>query len=599
MRQSGIRTLSDLVFHIRDRSAGRPDLLSINRKRRRETLSTSDFLGGIHSLALALDAREIAKGERVAVFSENRPEWHMVDFSCQLLGVVTVPIYPTLSADQVAYILRNSGATWVFYSDQKKRDLLLELRGALTRDLRLVALDEDARADEELSLIPLQGEGAAERSALPLERLRGRVGPDDLASIIYTSGTTGDPKGVMLTHHNFVSNFLACRDLFPLGPDDQALSFLPLSHVFERTVDHLFFYRGVAIHYAPSIERVPPLLLEVQPTVLTSVPRLYERAYLRVMGTMVRETPRRQRIFRWAVKVGHQYAARRRRFVSPWLAMKRALADRFVYRKIKQRFGGRMRFAISGGAPLGEEIGEFFHAVGLRLYQGYGLTETSPVLAANGPGTERRGSVGRAIEGVELRIADDSEILARSDGVMAGYWDNPEATASVLDDQGWFSTGDVGYLDDDGFLFITDRKKDMLITSGGKNIAPQPIEGLLTSHWSIAQAVVVGDNYPYVTALLVPRFEELQEQLPGLTPAEIAREPKAREILGAAVADVNERLSEHERIRRWTVMDREFSPENGEITPTLKVRRRVVVQRYADLISEMYLKTQKVPTRGA
>jgi long-chain acyl-CoA synthetase len=392
-----------------------------------------------------------------------------------------------------------------------------------------------------------------------------------------------------------VSNVLACRDLYDIGPSDVALSFLPLSHVFERTVDYLFLLQGVAIHYAPSIERVPPLMLTVRPTVLTSVPRLYERAYLKVLGSLERESSARQRIFRWALEVGSRHArARRKGLVGPWLLARHALAERLVFRKIKERFGGRLRFAISGGAALAPEVAIFFEAIGLQLYQGYGLTETAPVVAVERPGAVRLGSVGKPIPGVELRIAEDGEILVKGPGLMRGYWDNPEATAQVIDDEGWFHTGDVGRIDDQGFLAITDRKKDLLVTSGGKNVAPQPIEQRLAADRFIAQAVVVGDGYPYLTALLVPRFEDLPSALQGREPEELVGDRELHSLVEEAVARVNRGLADHERIRNWRLLSRELTLEEGEITPTLKVRRRIVLERYDEVIASMYLKTQKI-----
>lgn len=556
-------------------------------------MSTSDFLGNIHALAIALENQGVQPGQRVALFSENRPEWHVVDFACHLLGAVPVPIYPTVRPQEVAYILRNSGADWIFFSSKQKGQVLEEIVPTLTRQVTCVSLDDDAGFGR--PLVQLLSEGAEERSQKPLERFRDRVKPEDLASIIYTSGTTGDPKGVMLTHANFVSNVLACGKLFPITETDVALSFLPLSHVFERTVDYLFFRQGVHIHYAPSIERVPPLLTEVRPTVLTSVPRLYERAYLRVTSNVLKEKPGKQRIFSWAMRVGEKHAnATQSSFVGPILGAQRAAADRLVYRKIKERFGGRLRFAISGGAPLSPDVAQFFDAVGVRLFQGYGLTETAPVLAVNSPKASRLGSVGPAVEGIELQLADDGEILAKTPGLMKGYWENPTATAEVIDEDGWFHTGDIGKIDEEGFLFITDRKKDLLITSGGKNVAPQPIEQLLVSHWAIAQAVVVGDRYPYITALIVPRFEELPPGLQRLSQKEVIEHSSLQKIIKSAVDEVNERLSEHERIRKFELLDHELSLEDGEITPTLKVRRNVVMENYSEAIASMYLKTQKV-----
>ncbi|REJ81486.1 MAG: long-chain fatty acid--CoA ligase [Acidobacteria bacterium] len=587
-----IRTLADLVFVIRDRSAGRHDLLSVKRRGRLEEVSTSSFLSDVQALALALQGRGANKGDRVVIFSENRPEWHVVDFACQLLGLVSVPIYPTVASDQVAFILKNCGPRWAFVSSAEKAAQIAEIRPSLTRELGLVSFDGGGEAT---SLTEVLAEGAPLLPGEPLDRMRNRVEPSDLASLIYTSGTTGDPKGVMLTHHNVVSNVLACQDLFELGPDDLALSFLPLSHIFERMVDYLFFLKGVAIHYAPSIERVPPLMLEIRPTVMTSVPRLYERAFLKVNANVKKESPTKQKLFEWAIGVGTRYAAASTdRFVGPLLGLQRAIAHRLVFRKIHQRFGGRLRFAISGGAPLGDEVAQFFDAVGLQLYQGYGLTETSPVLTVNSPGAKRRGAVGRAVPGVELRIAEDGEILARGAGVMAGYWENEEATRETIDPDGWLHTGDIGRLDDDGFLFITDRKKDLLITSGGKNVAPAPIEQHLVAQWVISQAVVFGDRYPFLTALIVPQFEELPAEIHELDRERAIEHPTLLEIVGQAVSTVNERLSDHERIRKWRLLAHELTIEKGEITPTLKVRRRQVRDRYAEVIDSMYLKTQKV-----
>jgi long-chain acyl-CoA synthetase len=591
-----VETLSDLVFDVRDSWSGRTDLLAIRRRGRLEQVSTAELVTAAHSLALALEERGLRPGERVALWAENCPEWHVVDFACHLLGAVSVPIYPTLSPQAVAYILKNCGASWVFYSDAEKAAAFAQIGASLSRSVRTVALDHEARGDGD-SLMLLQASGAGRIGEVPLERFRGRTSPTDTASIIYTSGTTGEPKGVMLSHRNFISNVLACETLFPLGPTDQALSFLPLSHVFERTVDYLFLLRGVAIHYAPSIERVPPLLLEVRPTVLASVPRLYERAYLRALANVAKETPLKQRLFHWSLRVGKRWSEARKRgtLVSPLLALQRAVAARLVHRKIQARFGGRLRFAIAGGAALGDQVAEFFDAVGVALYQGYGLTESAPVLAVNSPKANRRSSVGRAIPGVEIQIGDDGEILARSPGLMQGYWGNDEATREAIDEQGWLHTGDIGRVDGDGFLYITDRKKDILITSGGKNVAPQPIEQLLTAQPAIAQVVVVGDNYPYLTALVVPRFEDLPPPFAGRAQEELLADAAFEQWIDAAVDAVNAQLSEHERVRNWQFLPRELSLAEGEMTPTLKVRRRVVLERYHDLVASMYLKTQKVP----
>ena len=592
-----METLSDLLFRVAERYGEREDLLTIRRSRRTESFSATRFVDAVRRTATALEAHGVVKGDRVALFSTNRPEWHVVDFACHLLGAVPVPIYPTLTAAQVAYILLDSGAGWIFYDDAAKRDLVTGLAprgaeddGAEQQGLRLVALDAAAAAESGTHLEALIGD-AAPSADDGLERFRGRVSRDDTASIIYTSGTTGDPKGVILSHWNFVSNILACQKLYPLGEEDQALSFLPLSHVFERTVDYLFFFRGVSIHYSPAIERVAGLMPTVRPTVLCSVPRLYESAYMRIQATFATQPRTRRRLIDWALGVG------RRRAERGGAAFRGLIADRLVFRKIKQRFGGRLRFAISGGAPIADEVGAFFDTIGIRLYQGYGLTETAPVLAVEHPGAARRGSVGAAAPGVELRIDADGEILARTEGLMQGYWKKPRETAEAIDSEGWFHTGDIGRLDDDGYLYITDRKKDLLITSGGKNIAPQPIEQMMIIHPAVAQVVVVGDGYPYLNALVVPNYAEPPPPFEELDPDELRRDPRFRDTIQRVLDGVNERLPAHERVRRFRLLERELTIQEGEITPTLKVRRKIVNERYRDVIASMYLKSQRIGQR--
>ena len=595
-----LETLSDLLLVVAERYGAREALLSIRRHGRTESLSAKEFVDAVCRTAAALESRGVARGDRVALFATNRPEWHVVDFACHLLGAVSVPIYPTLNAPQVAYILLDSGAGWIFYDDEAKRDLLSGIvangggengetdeDGGERQALRLVALDTEAAAEGGTHLDALIAGAPATADAGPAA-FGGRVGPDDTASIIYTSGTTGDPKGVVLSHRNFVSNILACQELYPLGEEDRALSFLPLSHVFERTVDYLFFYRGVSIHYSPAIERVAGLMPEVRPTVLCSVPRLYESAYVRIQNTFASQPAARRRLIDWALKVG------RRRAERGGAALRGLLADRLVFRKIKQRFGGHLRFAISGGAAIADEVAEFFDAIGIRLYQGYGLTETAPVLAVEYPGASRRGSVGKAAPGVELRIAEDGEILARTEGLMQGYWNKPEATAEAIDADGWFHTGDIGRLDDGGYLYITDRKKDLLVTSGGKNIAPQPIEQMLIAHPAVAQVVVVGDGYPYLNVLIVPNYAEPPAPFTDMAPSEFRQDPRLQELVQGLLDRANERLPTHERVRRFRLLERELTLEEGEITPTLKVRRKIVNERYRDVIASMYLKSHRV-----
>jgi len=584
-----VETLSDLLFRVRERSAGRTELLSASLGDRREGLSTADFVRNVHSLALALEDQGLEHGARVAIFAENRPEWPTVDFACHLLGLVVVPLHPTLSGSQIAYVLRNSGARWVFYSDHAKRDALGEVQKTLGSRLQVVAFEGEATIEGGVSLTRLMGRGAERRGEVPIERFRGRAAPAELASIIYTSGTTGDPKGVQLTHGNLVSNFLACGEYFELGPGDLALSLLPLAHVYQRTVDYLCFHEGVPIHYLSRAERVTGVLSEERPTILTAVPAVFERIHRGLREQIARESKPLQVLFAWAEEVGRRIAAARRRgLVGPLLSLERWLAELFVWRRLKRRFGGRLRFAISGGASLDREVSEFFEAVGMPVYQGYGLTEAAPVIATNAPGKLRQGSVGRPLPGVEVRVAGDGEILIRGPGVTPGYWENPQATAEILDEEGWLRTGDVGRRDDEGFLYVTGRKKDLLVTSGGKNVAPSPIEDLLTAEGPIAQAVVVGDRRPHLAALLVPDFERLRGEIADLPPEELIRDPRLGERIAEAVASVNARLAADERIERYHLLERELTVEAGELTPTSKLRRRMIAQRHAEEIAGLY-----------
>ena len=587
-------TLADLAFHVAAADRGRRRLVAGKQDGDWRWWPAEDWLRAIHHLAAALERRGARKGDRIALLAANCPEWHLVDFAAHLLGAVVVPIYITLPPDQIAYILGDSGSRIVFYRDSEQAEALRQARGLLAHPIEGVVIAGEPAAESDLTFAALLDDGARAAVDRPLDGYRRRAGEDDLASLIYTSGTTGPPKGVMLSHRNLVSNFLACSDLFPIGPDDVTLSFLPLSHVFQRLADYLFFYKGVTVQYLTSIEQAPRALVDVRPTVLASVPRLYERAYLRVLENVKKEPARSQRVFRWAVELAERCTTTGELRVPARFALQYAAASRLVFRKIQDRFGGRLRYAIAGGAALPEKVGRFFAAVGIGIYEGYGLTETSPVLCLNRPGASRFGAVGRPIPGVEMRIAADGEIVAKSPGVMRGYWNHPEATAQAIDVEGWFHTGDVGHLDAEGFLHITDRKKDLLVTSGGKNIAPQPIEQLLTATGVLVQAVVIGDNYPYLTALVVPGSEDLPEELRELTAAERIRHPLLLERVEATVAEVNRRLAEHERIRRFRLMDHEFTVERGEMTPTLKLRRRVILERYAELVASMYLKSQRL-----
>ena len=587
-----METLRDLFQHVVDSYPARKELLRIRSGRGWRSLTVKEFERATRATAARFAQAGIRPGDRVALFCENRPEWHVIDFACHLVGAVLVPLYATLPAHQVRYILSDAQARLLFVSGRERARTALEaIRGV--PEVETLGIDaglaEGLRCLDDLTLPPHR------RWPQPPP-----LADRDLASLIYTSGTTGEPKGVMLSHRNFMSQVNAVRPLYPITERDICMSFLPLSHVYERTVDYVFFDRGAQINYVESIERVPTQLGEIRPTIMVSVPRLFERSYIKIISKVQQEGGAKRRLFEWALRVGREVreAQWRGERASAFARGQFAVARSRIFSKVLDRLGGRLRFSISGGAPLAREVAEFFDIVGLPILQGYGLTESAPVIAANRLDANRLGSVGQVLTGVQVRIAPDGEILARGDNIMMGYWDKPEATAEAVDGEGWLHTGDVGYLDADGYLFITDRKKDIIVTSGGKNVAPQPIEGKLGATPYVGQAVLIGDRFPYLTALVVPNFENLEavfaeQGITGLGRGEIAAHPQTEALIGAAVKQINLELATHERIRRFTVLPREFSLEEGEMTPTMKVRRRVVRERYAGIIEQMYLKTQR------
>ncbi|HET6780759.1 MAG TPA: long-chain fatty acid--CoA ligase [bacterium] len=585
-----VETLRDLFEHIITTNPAGKELLRIRAGRDWRTLTVKEFEEVTRATARRLAQAGIGHGDRVALFSENRPEWHIIDFACHLLGAAPVPIYPSVPAHQVRYIVADSGSKMLLVSGKERAQAAITAIQELP-SVRLVAIDPNLAGLPSLDDLPLREGGQA---MSPLK-------PADLASVIYTSGTTGDPKGVMLTHRNLASQITSIKPRYPITSDDDVMSFLPLSHIFQRILDYIFLYSGCRVTYVDAVEKVAAMLPLVRPTIMASVPRVYERAYVQVMTRMQREKPIKRRLFNWALRAGRRVKEAEWKGVraSPLARLQYSLARKLVFSKILERFGGRLKFSVSGGAPLAREIAEFFDIVGLPILNGYGLTESSPVIAVNRLEANRLGSVGEAAPDVEIKIAPDGEILARGPNIMKGYWNKPEATAEAVDAQGWLHTGDIGHLDKDGFLFITDRKKDILVTAGGKNVAPQPIEARLATSPYIAQAILIGDRFPYCSALIVPNFENLSAYLKeqgvngNLSTESVAKHPVTEALVAAAVKETNEPLAAYERIRRFTVLPRELSLEQGEITPTLKVRRRIVSERFKALIEEMYLKTHR------
>ena len=573
--------------------------LRIRREGRWVELSYRALADQVQDLSLGLLDLGVRPGDRVAILSENRPEWAVADYACLAACCTDVPIYPTLPAKQAEYILRDSGAVAVLVSTEAQLEKVRQARGQLPGLRHVIGFD--AGGEGVLRYDEVLARGRAARVRHPDWRDRAlRVGPDDLATLIYTSGTTGDPKGVMLTHGNIASNVTTCVDLFSFRDDDECLSFLPLSHIFERMFGHYcMFTKGVLINYAGSIESVPSDMQERRPSLMASVPRLYEKIYARVHDQVRTSSPLRRRLFAWSKQVGEAWAERvvEGRAVPPSLAVKRRIADRLVFAKLRARTGGRIRFFISGGAPLSPDIARFFFAAGMPILEGYGLTETSPVMAVNTFDHLRLGTVGRPIPQVEIRIAPDGEILTRGPNVMRGYFNKPEATADAVDPDGWFHTGDIGLLDDGGFLRITDRKKDLIVTAGGKNIAPQPIENLAKTSKFVASAVMLGDRRPFPIMLVVPNAEAVRgwAKYKGLGDGDLEGLLGMAEVQQKVEREVRKTLrdlAQFEMPKRLLLLARDFSVEGGELTPTLKVRRRIVEQRHRAAIEALYVDHQ-------
>jgi long-chain acyl-CoA synthetase len=591
------------VFERVSRVHARPDLLNYKRGGRWHSVSTEEFMRRARRVALGLNALGLRPGERAAILSESLPEWVIADAGCLLAGVVNVPLYPTLAPQQVCYILKDSGARLLF---AQHGEAFARVKDAAREreTLRHVVLmtGEAEEGEGALTLEELEARGAeveGERPELLEERARG-VSPEDLATIIYTSGTTGEPKGVMLTHRNIVSNLIDTSARLAFSPDEVMLSVLPLSHIYERGAMFMYLHHGCKVFFAESIEKIGDNMREVGPTVVTAVPRLYEKIYARIEERAAAAGRVKAATLAWAVGVAKRWARHvvRKERVPPALALQHRLAARLVFSKWREGMGGRIRLFTAGGAPLPEEIGLIFYGAGLPIVEGYGLTETSPVIAVNDPADNRVGTVGRPIRHVEVRIAEDGEIETRGPNVMRGYYNKPEATQEVFTTDGWFKTGDIGSLDAEGYLRVTDRKKELFKTSGGKYVAPQPIEQRIKQSRFVNQVVLVGDRRKFVAALVVPDWEMLRSyaQLKGLdlrTRAEFCRHPRIIDLLQRQVDSLTSDLSRFETVKRVALLERELTVEGGELTPTLKVKRRVIDEKYKDVIDRIYAEAEQ------
>lgn len=596
-------TLVD-VFESVARMHRRPNTLNHKRDGRWVAISSDEMLARVRNIAAGLYSIGIQHGDRVALLSESRPEWTLIDAACLFAGAIDVPIYPTLTPPQVRYILRDSGARVLVLNNHSK---FLELKETLAECPNVeyvVFFDPEGSAPADgmmLAELEERGRLRLEQGTSLLDDAASKTTPDDLATIIYTSGTTGEPKGVMLTHGNLVSNLLDGAGHLSFGEDDIALSVLPLSHIFERQAMYMYLYQGMAVYYAESLETIGPNLREVRPTILVGVPRIFEKIYDRIRERVAEKGRLNVVLLNWAVSVAQRYAQLMAQLgnVPFGLAIQHRLADWLVFSKWREAFGGRIRLLVSGGAALSEDLGYIYLGAGIPIVQGYGLTETSPVITASSPDDNRIGTVGKPIPNVEVRISEDGEIETRGPNVMRGYYNKPEETSAVFTEDGWFKTGDIGSIDRDGFLRITDRKKELFKTSGGKYIAPQPIEQLIKSSRFVNQVVLVGNERKFPAALIVPDWQQIDSyvQLKGIKAngrPELCKHPRIVDLFERQIAARTQDLARYERVKKIALLEKEFTIEGGELTPTLKVKRRVIDTKYRDVIDRIYQDAESV-----
>lgn len=554
--------------------------------------------------ALGLATLGIKRGDKISIISENRPEWVYSDMAILNLGAIDVPLYPSLTADTIEFILNNSESICIIASNKFQLNKILKVRDKLKTLKYIVILNEKDFIQGTPNLFTfkeVQERGSVYKKENPFhlkENIKLCV-EDDLCSIIYTSGTTGEPKGVMLTHRNIVSNVLAASESIPFSKDDVFLSFLPLCHIFERMAGYYTaFSSGAMVCYAESIESVAQNMIECKPTIITTVPRLFERMYSKIKKNVEGQPEKKQKIFNWAMDTGRKYVeAKKSDRLNVTLTLKHKLADKLVFKKLKDRTGGRLRFFVSGGAALPRELGEFFEAIGIIILEGYGLTESSPVIAVSRVDDYKFGTVGKVFPGVEVKIASDGEILARGPNIMQGYYKNKKETEAVLKD-GWLHTGDIGVFDAEGFLMITDRKKHLFKTSTGKYIAPTPIENMFLGSKYIDQFVLIGDRRMFLSALIVPDFEAIKEyadshKIPYESNEDLTRNKEIYDLIENDLDRFQKKLANYERVRKFTLLDHQFTLETGEMTPTLKVKRKIIEERYGNLIEEMYSGLEK------
>ena len=600
MVESTIATLADLPFYVSGRFP-KSELIRRCTAEGFEDYSSRTFFDKIRDLSLGLSGLGIGSGDRVALLSGSRPEWVIADFAILTIGAITVPIYPTLPLEQVGYIVKDAGISVAIVEDEIQASKVRQLRSSILPKLSMLiifdAKQNTSDSSQELTLDELQSRGhrrlmKEDGLARKYKEAASSINRNQLATIIYTSGTTGKPKGVMLTHEAIVSNLIDVDTMITVVEKDEALSFLPLSHAFERTVVYLYLFKGVSITFAEGLDTVARDMKRVSPTLMTGPPRVYEKLHAKVLENIAKAMKLRRVVFNWAMRVGQKNIGIKISGREPSLCLRllNQLGDKLVFSKIRELTGGRLKFVISGGAPLSTSVASFFFSIGIPVLEGYGLTETAPVLTVNPEDAPRLGTVGKALPSVKLKIASDGEVLARGPNIMQGYLGKAEETAAVLKD-GWFYTGDIGRLDSDGYLILTDRKKEILITAGGKNVAPQPIEQKLKQNELVSEAMLIGDRRPFIAVLILPDFSALIAMLSESKEVgweSLIERADVQRRFDAIVSNVNAELPPYEQMKRFVLLPTEFSVETGELTPTLKVKRRVVLEKWHHLIDELY-----------
>jgi long-chain acyl-CoA synthetase len=589
-----IETLSQLFLNT-VKSYIKDDLMLYKKEGRYVPISTQEFENRIKHFSLGLKELGLGAGDKIIILSENRPEWVISDMAALCLGGITVPIYTTLVPEQIRYIIDDSDAKIVLCSNPELWEKIAAVKSQLTKATHFISFEPGA-PEWALSFEQIleNGKKMEEGSPALFEKMASEVKPSDLATIIYTSGTTGPPKGVMLTHSNFISNVTSSSSILPFSDKDTGMSLLPLSHSFERMVTYCYLFKGCTIGYAEGFDTVAQNFQELRPHVMAVAPRVLEKFYSKVMDNVLASSPLKRKIFFWALKVGRQYAQKKveKQSIPGMLNFKKKIAHKLVFSKIIAKTGGRVRFFASGAAPLSSDIGEFFYAMGLIVMEGYGLTETSPVVSVNTFENLKFGTVGPPIPRVEAKIADDGEILVKGPNVMKGYYKKEEETKEVFEGE-WFKTGDIGHIDERGRLVITDRKKDIIVTAGGKNVAPQPIENLLKTNPYIENVLAIGDRRKFISALVVPNFDKLEEyakfhNIPYETIGDLVNDERILNLMEEEVDRSTPNLASYEKIKKISLLDRDFEIEKGEMTPTYKIKRNIVEEKYKSIIDTMY-----------